>query len=87
MNDINNYIDRCLLDEYASKHSLDGISLDIDSVPKHEIKNLLDLLMENDTYIKEMVLSEIQYLINKRIPDYEADNMYDFRQSLKERAA
>jgi len=65
---LDSYIDACLIDEYADKDLRKGYSLDVDSLPDHEISNLLDRCMQEDTYIRDFVLSQMQDMINSRLP-------------------
>ncbi len=74
MNKINSYIDRCLIDEYAHKSFKNGYSLDLDSLPEHEIYNFLEKLMENDTKVRDLVRYEMQQLIDNRLPEVEAED-------------
>lgn len=74
MDKINRFIDRCLIDEYADKKSKDGYSLDVDDLPKKEIKDLVDILLDEDTDTRDTVLFQIQKLINERLPIVESDD-------------
>ena len=77
MKDLNNYIDVCIIDEYATKSFSEGFSLDIDDVPEKEISNFLHELMQRDTNVKDYVLHSMQQLINERLKDRESDERYD----------
>lgn len=66
MNSINRYIDLMLVDLYANKDWEKGYSLDVDSLPPHEIKNFIDELMKHDTAFKEMAMIEMQRLVDER---------------------
>lgn len=77
MKNLITYIDRCLIDEYAIKCFKKGYSLDIDALPKHEISNFLNRLMEHDTSVRDYVLYQMQELINERLPIVEAEHRYD----------
>lgn len=73
MNKINQYIDICLIDEYATKNA-EGLSLDINDLPSNEISNFLDILMSDDSAVHDLVLDHMQKLINERLPDCEIKN-------------
>ena len=77
MKELYKYIDVCLIDEYAEGNFEDGYSLDIDSLPKNEISNFLDRLMQEDTTIRDFVLSHMQQMINERLPIREVDYRFD----------
>ena len=68
---LNTYIDTCLIDEYADKSSSD-YTLDLDSLPQHEISNLLARVMQEDTSLRETILNGLQEMINERLPEFEA---------------
>lgn len=76
MNTIYNYIDRCLLDEYAVCEDF-NYSLDVDSLSEHEISNFLDLLMREDTSVRDFVLCQMQKMINERIPSFGGKKLRD----------
>lgn len=78
---LNTYIDASLIDEYADK-SLDGYSLDVDSLPDHEISNLLDRCMQEDTAIRDFVLAKMQEMIDTRLPEFEAQDRFDREQRI-----
>lgn len=68
MNKLQTYIDRLLIDEYASKNFRDGhYSLDIDDIPQHDLDNFLDVLMAEDTTLRDLVRFQMQRLINARL--------------------
>lgn len=71
MNEIDSYIDVCLIDEYADKDFNEGYQLDVDSLSEHERSNFLDLLMKHDTTVRDLVLYNMQKLINERLPECE----------------
>lgn len=70
MNEINKYIDVCLINEYAFQTE-DGFMLDVDSLPEIEKTNFLDVLMKDDTTVRDFVLFQMQKMINERIEHYE----------------
>lgn len=72
MDEINSYIDVCLIDEYAEGDFVNGYSLDVDSLPENERANFLDRLMQEDTAVRDFVLFHMQKLINARLPEREA---------------
>lgn len=59
---IDKYIDRCLIDEYKFNHKVD-----IDDIPHHEKMTFLDILMSNDTNVRQDVLCAMQKLIDERL--------------------
>lgn len=81
MDKLNTYIDRCIIQEYATKSLTDGFSLDVESIPANEMSHLIERLINSDSEIKEILLDHVQKLINARIPYVEADSMYDLRNS------
>jgi|GEM_PF-2140544 len=74
---LNTYIDACILDEYAAKSFNEGYSLDVDSLPEHEVTNFLDRLMQEDTGIRELVMLKMQEMIDARLPEYESQDRFD----------
>ena len=70
----NNYIDRCLIEEYGSKDLRNGYTLYVEDIPQHEIMNFLEVAMEEDTSIRDFVLYEMQKMINSRIGQAEAND-------------
>ena len=74
MDSLNQYIDLCVIAEYADKSFTRGYSLDVDSLPHHEISNLLDELMKRDTNVRDYVLHCMQKLINSRLPECEIND-------------
>ncbi len=72
---LDQYIDLCLVDEYADKDIENGYSLDVDSLPEHERANFLDKLMQEDTSVRDFVLFQMQKLIDERLPECQADDM------------
>ena len=71
---LDRYIDVCLIEPYAEKNIERGFSLDIDSLPEHERDNFLDMLMKEDTTVRDLVLFHMQQLINKRLPECESND-------------
>lgn len=71
MDEIDRYIDMCLIDEYADKDFNAGYSLDVDSLSNHTISNFLDLLMQHDTTVRDLVRYNMQKLIDARLPERE----------------
>jgi hypothetical protein len=71
MDSLNQYIDLCLIDEYAEKSFTEGYSLDVDSIPEHDRSNFLDELMRHDTTVRDLVLYHMQKLIDERLPECE----------------
>jgi hypothetical protein len=76
MKEINSYIDRCLIDEYATKSFDEGYSLDVDDLSEHERSNFLDVLMKHDTNVRDYVLFQMQKLIDQRLPQVEVEDRF-----------
>lgn len=74
--ELNNYIDRCIVDEYAVRTE-DGFMLDVDDLPDHEKLTFLTKLLEEDTSLRDTALSLMQKLIDDRIPYCEAEDLSD----------
>jgi hypothetical protein len=74
MDSLNQYIDLCIIDEYADKSFSEGYSLDVDSLPDNEISNFLDELMKRDTNVRDYVLHCMQQLIDSRLPECEVND-------------
>jgi hypothetical protein len=74
MDDLNKYIDICLIDEYANKSFEDGYTLDLDDLPDHEISNFLDRLMQEDTTVRDLVRYHMQQMIDARLPECEVED-------------
>ena len=75
--DLNQYIDVCIIDEYADKSFSDGYTLDVDDLKDHDRDNFLAELMRHDTTVRDLVLYHMQELINKRLIECEANDKYD----------
>lgn len=71
---LDRYIDVCLIEPYAEKDIERGYTLDIDSLPEHERDNFLDMLMKEDTTVRDLVLFHMQQLINTRLPECEVND-------------
>jgi hypothetical protein len=68
MDNINSYIDTCLIQEYGiPNRELNSYELDLDDLPDNEITNLLDRLMHNDTNVRNYVRYQMQGLIESRL--------------------
>lgn len=67
MDQINKFVDLCIIDEYAEKDVFNGYHLDLDDLPETEISNLADLLLEHDTHIRDYVRAYMQELLNDRL--------------------
>jgi len=74
MTNLNTYIDRCIIDEYATKNFYRGYTLDINDLPQHERDNFLDQLMANDTAVRDFVLHQMQKLIDERLGAVESSH-------------
>lgn len=75
--DIDKYIDVCLLDEYAMGNVHEGFYLDVDSIPEHDRANFLDMLMQDDTSVRDFVLHAMQKMIDARLEDFELSKRAD----------
>lgn len=71
---LDRYIDVCLIEPYADKDIERGFSLDIDTIPEHERDNFLDMIMKEDTTLRDLVLFHMQQLINSRLPECESND-------------
>ena len=68
MENVNNYIDKCLIEEYGvPNNALNSYELDIDDLPEFEKDNFLSRLMKEDTTVRDMVYFHMQRLIEKRL--------------------
>lgn len=68
MDDIYNYVDRCLIEEYGTPNRhLNAYELDVDDLPEREIDNLLHRLLKEDSNIRDLVHNQIQQLIDRRL--------------------
>ncbi len=85
MNELYNYVDICLIDEYANKDFDKGYSLDIDDLSEDERENFLNQLMKYDTAARDLMRYHMQQLINKRLPIREEDD-YNFKISTRRKA-
>lgn len=79
MSYIDKYIDRNILDEYAEKPFLNGYTLDVIDIPKNELSNLIELLLQRDPALREIVLDYVQEKIDERLPEFESDRRYHQR--------
>lgn len=71
MQQLHNYVDICLIDEYANKDFENGYSLDLDDLSENERENFLKELMQHDTAVRDLVHYHMQKLIDERIPECE----------------
>lgn len=68
MENINYYIDTCLIQEYGiPNRELNSYELDLDDLPESEVSNLLDRLMGDDTNVRDYVRHQMQRLIETRL--------------------
>lgn len=74
MKELNVYIDRCLIDEYAKKDCEGYLALDVCDIPQQDITNFLRRAMEEDTTIRDLVYYHMQKMIDKRLPEVEWQN-------------
>lgn len=79
MKKLNSYIDRCIIDEYADRDLKAGYSLDVDDIPKHDFDNFLNMLMEEDTSVRDYVRWSMQKLIDARLPEVESQDRSHWR--------
>lgn len=71
--ELNRYIDNCLIDEYATPTHDGGYYLDLDDLPEYEKNNFLEIAMKHDTSLRDEILFQMQKLINQRLNIYEED--------------
>lgn len=74
MDGLTRYIDICLIDEYATKSFTNGYSLDVNDLSDNEKENFLAELMKYDTAVRDLIHYHMQQLINKRLPECEAND-------------
>lgn len=68
MENINSYIDTCLIQEYGvPNRQINGYELDIDDLPDNEKDNFLHRLLQEDTTVRDVVHYHMQRLIEKRL--------------------
>lgn len=79
---LNQYIDLMLIDEHADK-TVPGYELDVDDLSDHDRSNFLDELMLHDDSVREFVLNHMQKLIDRRLPEREAQDRLNDGFSLK----
>lgn len=85
MNQLNQFIDKCIIDEYATKDQ-EGYTLDVDSIPEHDKALFLEKIMENDTTLRDIVLFHMQRMINDRIPECEVNDRFENGYQLNHRS-
>lgn len=76
MKSLNQFIDLCIIDEFAVKDYQDGYSLDVESIPEAQQVDLLSEIMKSDTSLRETILIGMQKLIDKRLADREVQTRY-----------
>lgn len=76
MKNLNSYIDHCIIEEYADRNLKNGYSLDVDDLPKHDFDNFLNMLMEEDTSVRDYVRCSMQKMIDARLPEVESKARY-----------
>ena len=72
MNNLNQYIDLMLIDEYADKDILCKYSLAIEEIPSLEKQNFLHELLKHDEILNELIDERMQVLIDKRLEEMES---------------
>jgi hypothetical protein len=75
---ISSYLNGLIL-EYG-RRSIDGFSLDVSDIEAKEKESLIFYLLNNDPGMKETVVDYINFLINERIPLFNAE--YNYSQGL-----
>lgn len=73
MIELERFIDRCIIDEYATKNLEEGYSLDIDQVPEHDQNIFLTKMLEADTNLRNYALNCMQQMIDDRIKEVELE--------------
>ncbi len=65
---IERYIDSCLIQEYGTPNpEFNAFELDVDDLPDNEVNNFLEVLMADDTSVRDFVRHSMQQLIEKRL--------------------
>lgn len=82
MNKINQFIDLCLIDEYARKDFIKGYSLNIRDIPSYDLSNLIDKLVKNDDVTKQFIRDRINELFEERLAKRELKDRADANLSL-----
>jgi hypothetical protein len=72
--DVDNYVDTCLINEYASKDLHNGYSLDVSSLSKNEIAHFFDRLMDDDSAVRNFVLDHMQKIVDERLCQMERED-------------
>jgi hypothetical protein len=73
MIELEKFIDRCIIDEYATKNLEEGYYLDVDQIPAHDQNILLAKMLEADTALRDHALSCMQKMIDERITEVELE--------------
>lgn len=84
MEELENYVDRCLIDEYAIKSFEDGYYLDVETIPENERLTLVEKMIKEDTGLRDQVLHYMQELINKRLQVVELEDRSDMGFSVRQ---
>lgn len=70
MENIFNYIDTCLIQEYGvPNRELNAYELDLDDIPENEKDNFLYHLMQEDTTVRDVVHHHMERLLQKRLSE------------------
>ena len=77
MQKITQFIDRVLIDTYADKTNHREYFLDVSMIPQPELGHFLDLLMGDDTHVRDMVHDAMQKMIDARLPEVEERDRSD----------
>lgn len=75
---IDQYIDHCVIDDYADKDLNCGYNLQACDLPSHEQQNIVSILLEKDEVLKEKVQDYIQLLIDARLNEMESRDRFYF---------
>ena len=67
------FIDRCIIDEYATKNLEEGYYLDVNQIPEHDQNMLLAKMFEADTNLRNYAISCMQNMIDERIVEVELE--------------
>lgn len=68
MEEINTYIDHCLIQEYGvPNREINAYELDLDDLPEIEKDNFLHRLMQQDTHVRDAVHFAMQSMIESRL--------------------
>lgn len=71
---LDKFIDRCLIDEYATKDKKGTYHLDVDNLPANELSRFVDEVMKSDCNAREEMLIAMQKMLNARLVKKEIED-------------